>query len=68
MESSDLTRVGASGQYTNRREVTNRFLLQKGAYVIVPSCYDEDVAGNFLIRLFTEQPLTKKYVLLLFKK
>ncbi len=60
MESSDLERVGSSGSYTNKREVNARFALSTGVYVIVPSCYDEDVPGDFLIRIFTEQPLTKK--------
>jgi calpain len=60
IESSDLERVGSSGSYTNKREVNARFSLSTGVYVIVPSCYDEDVPGDFLIRIFTEQPLAKK--------
>jgi hypothetical protein len=60
IESTDLERVSSSGSYTNKREVTSRFALSAGAYVIVPSCYDEDVEGEFLIRIFTEKPLSKK--------
>jgi calpain len=60
VDSSDLERVGASGSYTNKREVNSRFALSVGTYVIVPSCYDEDVEGEFLIRIFTEKPLTTK--------
>ncbi|RMZ95081.1 calpain-3 isoform X2 [Brachionus plicatilis] len=57
---SDLIRVNSSGSYTNKREVTGRFHLHSGAFVIVPSIYDEDVEGEFLIRIFTEKPLSKK--------
>lgn len=59
--SCDLERISSSGAYTNKREVTGRFSLKTGAYVIVPSCYDEDVEGEFLIRIFTEKPLSKKF-------
>ena len=56
----DLERVNSSGSYTNKREVTARFALKPGAYIVIPSCYDEDVEGEFLIRIFTEKPLSKK--------
>ena len=56
----DLERINSSGSYTNKREVTARFALKAGAYIIIPSCYDEDVEGEFLIRIFTEKPLSKK--------
>ena len=60
LKSSELERLNSSGAYTNKREVTTRFSLKQGAYLIVPSCYDEDVAGQFLIRIFTEKPLSQK--------
>lgn len=59
-ETSNLDRIGSSGSYINKREVTARFSLTPGAYLIVPSCYDEDVEGEFLVRIFTEKPLSHK--------
>jgi hypothetical protein len=38
VDSSDLERVGASGSYTNKREVNSRFALSVGTYVIVCVC------------------------------
>ena len=61
LDPSDLERINSSGAYTNKREVTSRFALKPGAYLVVPSCYDEDVEGEFLVRVFTEKPLNKKY-------
>jgi hypothetical protein len=58
--SNDLERIDSSGAYTNKREVSARFTLKTGVYVIIPSCYDEDVEGEFLLRIFTEKPLNKK--------
>ena len=60
LKGTDLERINSSGAYTNKREVTARFSLKKGAYVIIPSCYDEDVEGSFLVRIFTEKPLSQK--------
>ena len=52
---TQLERVGASGSYINRREVTKRFRVPPGDYVIIPSTYDCDKAGKFLLRFFTEK-------------
>ena len=43
LKGTDLERINSSGAYTNKREVTARFSLKKGAYVIIPSCYDENI-------------------------
>jgi hypothetical protein len=59
-----LERLGSSGAYLNKREVTCRFSLTQGAYIIIPSCYDEDKEGEFLVRIFTEMPLNQKYFFL----
>lgn len=59
IESRDLERVDSSGAYINKREVTARFSLKEGAYVIIPTCYDENVEGEFLVRIFTEKPLSE---------
>lgn len=52
---TQLERVGASGSYINRREVTKRFRVPPGSYVIIPSTFDVDKAGKFLLRTFTEK-------------
>jgi hypothetical protein len=56
-----MERIGSSGDYLNKREVTRRFSLTQGAYVIIPSCYENDKEGEFLVRIFTEMPLQSKY-------
>ena len=44
-----------SKSFVNLREVTGRFLLPIGTYVIVPSTYDPGYEGLFLLRTFTEK-------------
>ena len=41
--------------FINMREVVNRHQLKEGRYVIIPSTYDPDEAGKFMIRIFTEK-------------
>ena len=43
-----------SGAYINKREVTGRFRVQPGNYILIPSIYESDREGTFLIRIFTE--------------
>ena len=52
---TQLERVGASGSYINRREVTKRFRVPPGSYITIPSTFDSDKAGKFLLRIFTEK-------------
>jgi calpain-2 len=52
---NQLERVGASGSYINRREVTKRFRVPPGAYITIPSTYDCDKPGKFLLRMYTEK-------------
>ena len=54
---SQLERISVSGPYTNQREITHRYRLKPGDYLIIPSCYEADVSGQFLLRLFTEKPM-----------
>lgn len=56
---SQLERCGTSGPYTNLREITKRFRMQPGNYLIIPSCYDAGIKGEFLLRLFTENPISE---------
>jgi hypothetical protein len=52
----DLDRVGTSGSYINKREVTYQTRVPPGNYVIIPSTYDANKEAKFLMRLFTESP------------
>ena len=45
-----------SKSFINTREVTDRFKLPAGSYVIVPSTYDPGLEGQFLLRTFSEKP------------
>lgn len=60
VDASNLEKIGTSGPYINKREVSQRFSLSPGTYVIIPSCYDDDVQGEFLLRVFTEKPLAQR--------
>lgn len=54
---NQLTRVGGSGSYINSREVTKRFKVAPGNYIIIPSTYDEGHDCEFMLRIFTELPV-----------
>ncbi|KFB50196.1 calpain, putative [Anopheles sinensis] len=44
----------AKSTFINMREVTCRFRLNPGMYVIVPSTFDPNEEGEFMIRVFSE--------------
>lgn len=50
--------VARSPTYINLREVTARFSLPPGSYVIIPSTFDKNEEGDFLLRVWTEAPAT----------
>lgn len=56
----DLERIGASGSYINSREITKRFRVEPGNYIIIPSTYDEDRNCEFMLRVYTEQLIEGK--------
>lgn len=58
--SNQLDRIGASGSYINSREVTKRFRVEPGIYLIIPSTYDEDRASEFMLRILTEEAIEAK--------
>lgn len=52
---NQLEKVGDSGKYINMREVTKRFRLDPGNYIVIPSTYYEDHSCEFMLRVFTEE-------------
>jgi len=45
-----------SKSFINLREVSGRFKLPPGNYMIVPSSFKPDEEGEFILRVFTEMP------------
>lgn len=52
----DLERVGTTGAYINKREVTYQCRVPPGNYIIIPSTYEPNHEAKFLLRIFTEVP------------
>ena len=67
LDSIHLQKINSSGPYINKREITRRFSLEPGAYIIIPSTYEETIEGEFMLRVFTEIPVNYKQVFKDFK-
>lgn len=54
--------VARSPSFINLREVSCRFKLPPGVYCIVPSTFDPNEEGEFLLRIFSENKNNMEYV------
>ena len=44
-----------SPSFINAREVSGRFKFTPGSYVIIPSTFEPDMEGDYLLRILSEQ-------------
>lgn len=44
-----------SASFINSRELTGRFQLNPGTYIIIPSTFEPEQEGDFILRIFSEK-------------
>ena len=49
-----VDRIDTSGSYMNVREISKRFRVDPGDYLIIPSTYEPDRDCEFMLRVYTE--------------
>ena len=49
--------------FINSREVTGRYLLDPGSYLIIPTTFEPNHQGDFIVRVYSEKPVSSKYEL-----
>lgn len=47
--------VFLTNRFTDAREVSARFPLPAGTYAVIPSTWEPNQEGDFLLRIFTEK-------------
>lgn len=57
-----------SSIFINAREVFSKLELDPGRYLIVPSTFDPNLEGEFMLRIFTETKAKSRLVMRLFFK
>ena len=57
--------IESSPQYINSREITGRHQLNPGRYCIVPTTFEPNHVGDFVLRIFSESATNMKYVMIL---
>lgn len=57
---NQLERVDNSGDYVNKRDIVKRFRVLPGDYLIVPSLYEANKEGQFLLKIFSEQKIRRQ--------
>ena len=45
-----------SPSYINMREISDHHKLPPGHYVVVPTTFEPDTEGDFILRVFSEKP------------